>query len=59
MMTFCDGPAAYAKFSLPNQSIYGIVVLCIKEPAMIAVDAVWWAAEKESEVMSIIGNVSY
>ena len=59
LMTFCNSSAAYARFSLPNESISGIVVLCIKEPVMIAVDATWWATDKENEIMSIIGNVSY
>jgi len=58
-MTFCDSPAAYANFSLPNESVYGIVVLCVKEPVIITVDAVWKTPEKGAEVMSIIGNVSY
>jgi hypothetical protein len=59
MMTFCNSSAAYARFSLSNQSVSGIVLLCIKYPVMIAVDAVWTSEEQGNDVMAILGNVSY
>lgn len=58
-MTFCGGPAAYASFSLPEQSAFAIVVIYADASRMIEVNAVWWAADKESEVMAIIDSVSY
>jgi hypothetical protein len=58
-MTLCGVPAAYAGFSLPDSGLNGIAAMCIKDNVMIAVDATWLAEDKENEVMSIIGNLSY
>jgi len=58
-ITFCDGPAAYARFSSPEQGAFAIIVLYKDASVMIEVNAVWWKAGKENEVMSIIDNVSY
>jgi hypothetical protein len=58
-MTFCDRPAAYAKFSLPQESAFGIVVIYINGTVMIGANAAWTTTEQENEAMSIIDSVSF